>query len=338
VSTSAATLELSVADLLRCRFATSPVYEVVEVARGVANDTSRPAQSAWLQRHSGELRRVTGAHDLRPLLALLPPSGYTPDVLRPLPAGSAGDIGVELEQIAGTPDERVRVEVDRRVSERGPIPPAVERSLRTRGAAKRLAVLLSDLWDELVSPAWPRIRACLDRDILHRSRALAHGGLAAVFDDLAPLITLEGRRLIVDQHAQRDRRLCGAGVVLMPSAFAPVRSASILDAPTAPVVISYPARGAGALFFGSARGGTAELPRLVGRTRAEILEAIDEPVHTTALALQLDRSPGNIADHLAVLRRSGLVRSTRVGLHVLYVRTPLGDALVRGSSELVSAA
>jgi DNA-binding transcriptional ArsR family regulator len=125
----------------------------------------------------------------------------------------------------------------------------------------------------------------------------------------------------------------------MPSAFATARSVSLRDAPAAPVVISYRARGSGATLLGSPPPSvTAELPRLVGRTRAEILEAIDEPIHTTALAHQLDRSPGNIADHLAVLRRSGLVRSTRVGLHVLYVRTPLGDALVRGSSETVCAA
>src|SRR5262245_17437797 len=129
------TLELSFADLLRFRFATSPVNEVVELARGVANSTSRPAPSAWLRRHSAELHRFAAAHDLRPLRALLPPGGYTPDFLRPLPAGSAGEIDVELEQIAGTPDERVRVAVDRRMSKLGPVPPAVERSLRTRGAA-----------------------------------------------------------------------------------------------------------------------------------------------------------------------------------------------------------
>jgi hypothetical protein len=340
MTTSVAALELSFADLLRFRFATSPVKEVVEVARAAANASSRPAQSAWLRRRSEQLRRVAGGHDLRPLFALLPPCGQTPDFLMPLPlpTGSAGEIDIELEQIARTPEQRVRVEIARCLDGRGPIAQDVERLLRSRGAAERLAELLSRLWHELLAPDWPRIRDCLDRDILYRSRALARGGLAAVLDDLVPLVTLDGRRLIVGRQAERARSLCGAGVILMPSAFATVRSVSTLDAPAAPVVISYPARGAGAMFFGSSPNAAAELPKLVGRTRAEILEAIDEPIHTTALALQLDRSAGNIADHLAVLRRSGLVRSTRVGLHVLYVRTPLGDALVRGASEPACAA
>ncbi len=331
-------LKLSFADLLRCRFATSPVNEVVEVARAVANDAPPPAHAAWFRRHSARVRRIADGNDLRPLAALLPRRGDTPDFLRPLPRGSAGEIDVELDQIAGTPEERVHVEVDRCLAVRGPVAEDVERSLRTGGTAERLADLLSKLWEELVRPAWPRIRDCLDRDILYRSRALTRGGLAAVFDDLAPLVTPEGRRLTVDRHAEHVGPSDGAGVVLMPSAFVRLRSVSVLGVPAAPVTIRYPARGAGAIFFGSPPNRTAELPRLVGRTRAEILEAIDEPVYTTALALQLGRSPGNIADHLAVLRRAGLVHSTRVGMHVLYARTPLGEALLRGTAEMAPAA
>jgi DNA-binding transcriptional ArsR family regulator len=332
-----ATLELTVTDLLRCRFAISPVSEVVEVGRVLANPTARAAHRAWLRHHAAPLRRLADSHDLRPLFTLLPPCGYTPDFLKPLPKGSAGEINMELDQIGATAEERVRAEFDRRVQARGPSGQEVEGFLRSHGAARRLAELLSALWEELVSPSWRQIRDCLERDILNRSRALAEGGLAAVLEDLAPLVTLEGRSLLVHHHAHRIRRL-SSGLLLMPSAFTRPRLASIIVAPTAPVTICYQARGTGAMWFRSSGDRTAGLPGLVGRTRAQILEAIDEPMHTTALALQLGRSPGNIADHLAVLRTSGLVRGTRVRQHVIYSLTPLGEALLRGVAEMAPAA
>jgi DNA-binding transcriptional ArsR family regulator len=332
------TLVLSVGDLLRCRFAISPVHELVELARTLANPTPQPAHGAWLRRYAAQLRRVADGHDLRPLFALLPPCGCTPDFLKPLPGGSFGEIDLELAQVRSTAQERIRSEVDRCLEARGPVGQEVVRLLRSRDSAERLAEVLSALWGELLSPSWPLIRDCLERDILYRSRALARGGLAAVFEDLAPFVRLEGRRLMVDRHPHGVRPLGGAGLLLMPSAFTRARSASILDAPTTPVTICYAARGTGAMWFRSSTDVIAGLPSLVGRTRAEVLEAIDEPMHTTALARLLGRSPGNIADHLAVLRRSGLVRRTRVGPHVLYVRTPLGEALLRGASELAPAA
>jgi DNA-binding transcriptional ArsR family regulator len=330
-------LQLSVADLLHCRFAISPINEVVEACRAIVDPAARAAHKVWLREHAEALQRVAAAHDLRPLLALLHPQVDTPAFLRPLPEGSVGEIDVELAQVAATPEERVRAELDCCLKAGGQTRPELERSLCSRGAAARLAEPLSALWGELVAPSWGRIRDCLERDLLHRSGALTGHGLAAVFDDLGPVVTVEGRRPIVCEQPNRARSLDGAGLLLMPSAFA-VRPASIFDAPSAPVALCYPARGRGALWFRSSCERTAGVPNLIGRTRSQILKAIDEPIHTTALARQLGRSPGNIADHLAVLKRSGLVRGTRVGLHVIYTRTSLGEALLREDAEVPTAA
>lgn len=54
--------------------------------------------------------------------------------------------------------------------------------------------------------------------------------------------------------------------------------------------------------------------------------------HHRQLTRALRTSLGAVGDHLAVLRRSGLVEGTRTGRAVVYRRTGLGDALIAGPS------
>lgn len=320
---------LSLADVLRFRFTISPLGEAVRLARALANpaEFARGAQVAWLRGQLPAFAGLAEQRDLRPLLAVLSARrDYFPDFLMPTPDVMVGDIADELESVATTPAEIVQEEIAKCLAGAANVEPSVERVLRSREAAVRLAELLRSLWDAVIGPGWPDLRDLLERDVLYRSRLLGRGGLASLFADLEPLITLREHILYIDLHDDGECVLGGEGLRLVPSAF--VWPGAV--ARTEPATLVYPARGVATLFWDE-RGLEATLARLIGVTRTEILELVAEPMHTSALARRLARSPGNIADHLKVLHASGLVARARVGRNVIYTRTALGDALIEGT-------
>jgi DNA-binding transcriptional ArsR family regulator len=72
------------------------------------------------------------------------------------------------------------------------------------------------------------------------------------------------------------------------------------------------------------------LAALLGRSRALLLDSLADAASTSQLARAFGMAAGAVGDHLAVLRRSGLVERARSGRSVLYRRTALGDSLIEG--------
>lgn len=267
--------------------------------------------------------------DLRVLLALLAMRrDYYPDFLTPTPSAPVGDIEDELARVRATPRAQADYEISETLAGATAVAPAIEERLRAPDAVARLAGAIEAIWQALVAPSWRELDDLLQRDVLHRSRDLARGGLTALFNDLEPLISLHGRSLRVDLSHEATVPLDGSGLRFMPSAFVWPYAVAIIDERSPTLV--YPTRGVATLFVDGERGERAEIAELIGATRAEILKAVGDGADTSSLARRLRRSPGNVADHLKILRAAGLVTSARLGRHVIYSRTPLGDALLLG--------
>jgi DNA-binding transcriptional ArsR family regulator len=323
-------IALSLGDALRIRFVVSPLGEAVRFARALAAD--RPAvdgvHTAWIREQQASLVRLRESHDLRPLLAVLSARpDYYPDFLTPPPTGPVGAIDEELQRVRETPPAQVQSEISKCVDNSAGIDPSVLRHLRSDDAADMLADLIHALWHAAIEREWARLKDVLEHDVLYRSRLLAHGGLSALFGGLEPLITLRGNTLSVDLRTESTCSLEGAGIRLMPSAFVWPRALAVDGTP---LTLIYPARGVASLFW-TDREADEPVAKLIGPTRATILEHLGDPAHTSALARSLGRSAGNVADHLKILHASGLVARTRVGRHVMYARTPLADALLNGA-------
>ncbi|MEU6207918.1 DUF5937 family protein [Micromonospora musae] len=325
----AITLRFGPADLIRCRFALSPVLETIQAIRLTTPEDVPGHHRGFL--HS--VRRQLAALDLRPVTLLQPRRGYSPDFLSPPPTVPLPRFTDELACIEATPLDRVRQEVARSLRDtRGAARTDVGRRLLAdpAEALQLLSGVIRDVWQQVIEPVWPRVRALLDADVAYQSRRMAEGGLARLFAELHPQLRWHDNVLTRERGDDEHRELTGEGLLLMPSAFKWDQVLVILDEPWQPTVI-YPARGLATLWQATGTPELAALARLVGRTRATLLAGLTEPATTTVLAHRHALAAGTVSEHLGVLRDTGLLVGERHRHEVRYRRTSLGDALLDGT-------
>jgi DNA-binding transcriptional ArsR family regulator len=156
-----------------------------------------------------------------------------------------------------------------------------------------------------------------------------NAGLAALFDDLHATLTWEDDRLVATRYREPDHELTGEGLLLVPGVFAWPHLVLVV-APSYQPTLVYPARGAVRL-WSDAPDPPDTLARLLGRTRATLLVALDPPATTSALAAQYGLALATVAEHLSALHGAGLATRRRTGHQVHYRRTEVGQAVVDAS-------
>jgi DNA-binding transcriptional ArsR family regulator len=313
--------------LTRVRFAISPMFEMTRSVKALKDPAGAALHLPWIER---VLPRLAG-FDLAPLLALQSAPQYHPDFVNPPPSSPVVEFQDELEAMLATPDEQIVAEI--RYAYEGEVPKVLEPFVQeTRTAVEDLAALMREYWERAHAEYWPRTRSLLEHDVLHRSRQIADGGTARLFCDLDPSVSWSEGVLRIEGNCKGKMTLDERGLLLVPSVFVWPKVTALTLEPWQPTVV-YPARGVGMLWSPDECAAPEALERLVGRTRAALLSALDSPRSTTELAGELGLTAGGVSQHLAVLRDAGLVSGRRVTRSVLYLRSEQGDALVEGSSE-----
>ncbi|MEE4540710.1 DUF5937 family protein [Streptomyces sp. V4-01] len=319
-------------DLLRCRFAISPLRETQGAIRTLSRPDRHGYHLPWLR----QVRTLAAGLDLAAVWLLAPENGYGPDFLHPLPEVPLATLEDELDAIRATAPDVARRQIAAALTQT----PGAAQSRRGRamlsdpaGTVQQLAGLYEHAWSALLAPHWPRLRAVLEADVAYHARRLADGGMQRLFTGLHPKLSWSEGALTAAGHiAQLPAaavQATGQGLVLVPSVFFWPEAGSAFDPPWQPTVV-YPARGIGGLWAETGPAASTALVRLLGANRAAILTALDAPTTTTALAHRHDLAMSSVSAHLGVLRDAGLLASRRYGHQVLYERTPLGIAVATG--------
>ncbi|WIX98287.1 DUF5937 family protein [Amycolatopsis mongoliensis] len=312
-------------DLLRSRFALSPLFELDGLLRRLDGRSDHRLPSSWLARLTSAYCRLRRNAAFRAVLALHAPwQGAT--FVAPPPRSLAQTVEDDLATVRATAVEQARQQIAGCLRLRPVTDEEVRRVLDGPDVVARLADALAEAWQDLLARDWPQLRAICERDVVHRAGLLGRGGWLAALDGLHARVRWRDHGIeVLRTKAARTVGLGGQGLLLVPSVFVWPGVAVQHEAPW-PKALIYPARGVAALWENRPAEPGA-LGNLLGRSRARLLLAIDTPASTTQLARSLGLAVGAVGDHLTVLRRAGLLDRVRSGRSVLYQRTALGDAL-----------
>jgi DNA-binding transcriptional ArsR family regulator len=181
-------------------------------------------------------------------------------------------------------------------------------------------------FDLALAPHWAQIRDELAADHASRTRQATRGGLERMLGGFGPSVRWRWPYLEADYPREHRIDLAGRGLTLIPSYFCTGTVVTLIDPELRPVLV-YPAIRQVADPAALDRA-LWRLTGVLSRTRASILVALRVPLSTSDLASTIGMSLASASQQVTLLRKAGLVTSTRHGQAVIHALTPLGKALL----------
>ncbi|MEX3099573.1 transcriptional regulator [Streptomyces sp. V2] len=312
-------IHMTAADLGRVRLARAPalMWETALSVQWLTERPTGPAGAHWFGAVAARLPSATGL-----LGHLIPPRGYFPDFLTPY--GAAADLPDALEPVLRTPPARIREDLA--------LLPARSRSsfgVRTlaTGDVHHLAHAVHRYHRVAVHPFRAAMHDSVAREHARAADLMTNGGTETLLSSLSPHLRWRPPVLEVAYPTDRELRLDGRGLLLVPSYFCHSLPITLVRQDATPVLVhpvslrTHP----------TALGHSQPLTDLLGRSRAAVLQAAAHGGNTTQLADEADVLISSASQHLAVLRRAGLISSRRQANAVVHRVTPLGADLLGGA-------
>ncbi|MET7369534.1 winged helix-turn-helix domain-containing protein [Streptomyces sp. NPDC005566] len=323
------------ADLVRTRVAAGPdpLWEICTSLHRLQTRHGRWAYADWYRTARDRLHAGQFTRTLRTLLLpLVPRAAYFPDFLTPPEASEGLDSG--LEAIRATPPRRVLDEVG--VLGRTSGAPAWAPRLAEPDMREELVRAMRTYYDTIIAPYSEHAEARVEAERSARARAVLDHGTEGVLRNLGPCLRWRHPVLHSVYPEDRDLRLDGRGLRLIPSHFSWGNPVALAEPTLEPVLIYSLSHEPHHTALPGDLGSGAPLATLLGRTRATVLRAAANGATTGELARVAGVSASSASQHATTLRDNGLIVSNRHASSVLHTLTPLGAALLRRSTRALA--
>ncbi|MGW6911919.1 ArsR/SmtB family transcription factor [Streptomyces sp. NPDC054940] len=324
-------IDFTAEDLNRLRVAgePDPLWETVLSLMRLQDRGASLVFDPWRREVRAALARKGLTSTATALMLLARRAAYFPDFLTP--GQGVADLEVGIDLVLGTPRRRLTHELSKL------FPKAPPPGFRRLGegdprALELLGEALRRYYAVAVEPYLPAIRAAVAADRSVRAEAALSSGPQGLLESYRTVLGREEEALVTDYPFHRALRLDGRPLTIVPAFFC-IRTPVTLADPHLDPVLVHPLHPAPGWLARSRREASGQLPvaQLIGPTRAMVLDALEYPHTTTALAELLQLTPPTASRHATVLREAGLVESRRQGNRVFHRRTRLGDALLNGA-------